>query len=300
MSIIVLHNGHLNVDSNPDVGLHGETGASGELEWIVRFQDLLQVRLEAVGHRVKRADGSGPDQDFAGDLFLADHYDGGPADSSYCMASHASADTTPVDSERLLNCFLDRYPAAVGMPPRQDLVTENMTRYYGFSYEGQPDLIIEHGNNSNAHDHDVLHNHIDLVVQATFDLIQDYFKGGATTTMPSKQPSSSTQPAESSQPVAAAARPVYHYVLWADSFQFRLPQAQAYIDRFKATNGWSVDDAGQAQHVTIVGPQQLLVDVEGQLRNGGAVVERIAADDTASLFADLLARDSRFVAPAVA
>ncbi len=231
----------------------------GSSKWIVRFQDLLQARLEAAGHAVKRTDGSGPDQDFSGDLFLADHYDGGPADSSYCMAAHAAADTTPAESELLLKCFEVRYPTAVNMPLRQDLVTENMTGYYGFTYEGQPDLIIEHGNNSNAHDNDILHNHIEVVVQATFDLIQDYFKGGTTTLMPSKQNSSDTQEAGSPQAaVAATARPVYHYVLWADSFQFRLPQAQAYIDRFKATNGWSVDDAAQAQHVTIVGPQHLL------------------------------------------
>ncbi|HUZ78558.1 MAG TPA: hypothetical protein VMV93_13350 [Chloroflexota bacterium] len=292
MAIVVLHNGHLNVDRNPDAGLHGETGAEGELAWIGRLQDALQARLEAAGHTVKRTDGSGPDQDFGGDLFLANHYDGGAPDSSHCMAAHALNDTTPADSERLLRCFLARYPATVGIPARQELVTADMTRYYGFAYEAQPDLIVEHGNNSNAHDHAILHGQLGLVVQATFDVLQDYFgqpDSGANSTNGGASMPKATAP-------GSAARPLYHYLLWADSFQFRLPQAQAYLDRFKASNGWSVDDAAQAQHVTIVGPGHLLVDVEQRLQAAGVAVERIAGDDTAAPFAELLARDARFAA----
>ncbi|MGH2366249.1 MAG: hypothetical protein ACRDHX_16575 [Chloroflexota bacterium] len=290
MAIVVLHNGHLNVDRNPDAGLHGETGAQGELEWIVRLQDALQARLEAAGHAVKRTDGSGPRQDFGGDLFIANHYDGGAPKSSHCMAAHALNDTTPAESERLLRCFLARYPGAVGIPAHQELVSANMTRYYGFAYEAQPDLIVEHGNNSNAHDHAILHGQLELVVQATFDVIQDYFgphQFGTNSDGGASMPKANTN--------GAAAKPLYHYLLWADSFQFRLPQAQAYLDRFKASNGWSVDDAAQAQHVTIVGPGHLLVDVEQRLKAAGASLERIAGDDTAAPFAELLARDARFV-----
>ncbi|MHB8620923.1 MAG: hypothetical protein ACYDAG_15340 [Chloroflexota bacterium] len=339
MATIVLHNGHLNVDRNPDPALHGSTGAPGELDWIVRFQDRLQGRLEAAGHAVKRTDGSGPNQDFAGDVFLADHYDGGAPESSHCMAAHAANDTTPAESERLLRCFQATYPAAAGIPLRQDLVTVDMTGYYGFAYEAQPDLIVEHGNGSNAHDSAILHGQLDLVVDATFHFLEAYLAGpagpsgaaigdpsgaaigdpsGAATGDPSGaatgDPSGAARPGSrgrgsaagsaalaasaprGTENASAPARPVFHYVLWADGFQFRLPQAQAYLDRFKASNGWSTDDAALAQHVSIVGPDHLLLDVEQRLRAAGAHVERIAGDDTAALFAGLLGRDSRFLA----
>src|SRR5512136_2574682 len=58
--------------------------------------------------------------------------------------------------------------------------------------------------------------------------------------------------------------------------------AQTYIGRFRVTAGFSVDDAMQAEYVTIVGgPLGISSEAEMILRAAGCKVERVAGDTTA-------------------
>ncbi len=72
-----------------------------------------------------------------------------------------------------------------------------------------------------------------------------------------------------------------------------------YIGRFRPTCGFSVDDAMQADFVTIIGgPLGVSVEVEQKLRNAGCRVERIAGEtsaDTAAILDDMARRGQRFL-----
>ena len=78
-------------------------------------------------------------------------------------------------------------------------------------------------------------------------------------------------------------KPLGHYLLfWQtpdDWAQQDLLGAQKYIGRFRVTIGFSLDDALQAQYVTIVGgPLGVSSEAEALLRAAGCKVERVAGD----------------------
>jgi hypothetical protein len=97
-----------------------------------------------------------------------------------------------------------------------------------------------------------------------------------------------------------AGKALGHYVLfWQTANDWAKDDflgAQAYIGRFRVTVGFSVDDARQAEYVTIVGgPLGVSAEAEGILRAAGCKVERVAgatAAETKQLL-DQMARDGR-------
>lgn len=78
-------------------------------------------------------------------------------------------------------------------------------------------------------------------------------------------------------------KPIGHYLLfWQTSDDWAEEDflgAQNYIGRFRVTAGFSVDDAMQAEYVTIVGgPLGVSSEAEALLRAAGCRVERVAGD----------------------
>ena len=97
-----------------------------------------------------------------------------------------------------------------------------------------------------------------------------------------------------------AGKPLGHYVLfwqtpddWAKQDFFG---AENYIGRFRVTVGFSIEDAMQAQFVTIVGgPLGVSSEAEALLRAAGCEVERVAGDSFAETKAlmDQMADDGK-------
>jgi len=80
-----------------------------------------------------------------------------------------------------------------------------------------------------------------------------------------------------------AGKAMGHYVLFwqtvEDWAQEDFMSARNYIGRFRVTAGFSVDDAMQAEYVTIVGgPLGVSLEAEALLRAAGCKVERVAGD----------------------
>ncbi len=106
-------------------------------------------------------------------------------------------------------------------------------------------------------------------------------------------------------PVATtpAGKPLGHYVLfWQtpdDWAKEDLLGAQNYIGRFRVTVGFSVDDAMQAEYVTIVGgPLGVLPEAEALLRAAGCKVDRVAGDtfaETKRLLDQMAKEGKRFL-----
>jgi hypothetical protein len=100
------------------------------------------------------------------------------------------------------------------------------------------------------------------------------------------------QAVQSNTPIAG--RRIEHYLLlwdhgdrWAEA-DWR--NAQDYIAHFRPTTGFSVADALQARHVTIVGGDAgVSGDEEARLRNAGVTVHRLAGADEAETRAKLAA-----------
>ena len=101
---------------------------------------------------------------------------------------------------------------------------------------------------------------------------------------------------------APGAKPIYHYVLfwsrdgvWADK---DWANARNYIGRFHPTAGFKVNDAAQAEYVTIVGgPLGVPKSAEEWLREQGCKVDRIAGKDeveTRKILDDLADQGKRF------
>lgn len=93
---------------------------------------------------------------------------------------------------------------------------------------------------------------------------------------------------------AGASKPLMHYVLfwdhgtdWArDDYR----NAQDYIAHFRPTNGFAVDDALHAEHVTIIGGELGVSAADAaRLQAAGCVVHRLAGVDEADTKAKLMA-----------
>jgi len=98
---------------------------------------------------------------------------------------------------------------------------------------------------------------------------------------------------------------LYHYLLFwqtaTDWARQNWADAGNYIGRFRVTSGFSVDDAMNAQNVTIVGGTEgVSAEAEQRLRTAGCYVERITGPDHAAIKAildDLAQRGQRFLTP---
>jgi len=99
-------------------------------------------------------------------------------------------------------------------------------------------------------------------------------------------------------------RPIHHYLLfWQQPHPGPMAvadvaNAQPYIERFRPTVGFSVEEALQASYVTIVGNQAgVNAQDEDRLRRAGVEVERIDGKDgaeTARILAELVQKGQRF------
>ncbi len=106
-------------------------------------------------------------------------------------------------------------------------------------------------------------------------------------------------------PVATtpAGKPLGHYVLfWQTPDDWAKEDflgAQNYIGRFRVTVGFSVDDAMQAEYVTIVGgPLGVPLEAEALLRAAGCKVDRVAGDtfaETKRLLDQMAKEGKRFL-----
>jgi hypothetical protein len=120
--------------------------------------------------------------------------------------------------------------------------------------------------------------------------------------MGSGQPVSVSKPEPA--PVAGeGAKAIDHYMLfWHRSVQdwaeWDLQGALPYIARFKPVVGFDVEQAKNAQYVTIVGnTDKIPAEAEEILRAAGCKVERISGEDEGSIrrvLVDLVSRDRRF------
>jgi N-acetyl-anhydromuramyl-L-alanine amidase AmpD len=98
-------------------------------------------------------------------------------------------------------------------------------------------------------------------------------------------------------------KPMGHYVLfWQTSDDWAEEDflgAQQYIGRFRVTVGFSLDDAMQAQYVTIVGgPLGVSPEAEALLRAAGCKVDRVAGntvEETKALLDKMAAEGNRFL-----
>jgi hypothetical protein len=100
-----------------------------------------------------------------------------------------------------------------------------------------------------------------------------------------------------------AGKPLGHYLLfwqtpddWAEE---DFLGAQSYIGRFRVSVGFSLDDAMQAEYVTIVGgPLGVSPEAEALLRVAGCKVERLAGDsfeETKALLDQMAEQGRRFL-----
>lgn len=102
---------------------------------------------------------------------------------------------------------------------------------------------------------------------------------------------------------SGSVQPLNHYVLFwqkIDSWaQEDWRAAERYIGRFRPTAGFSLDDARQAEFVTIVGGDAgVSYEAEQMLRAAGSKVERIAGvdfADTKRILDDLASKGQRFL-----
>jgi hypothetical protein len=112
------------------------------------------------------------------------------------------------------------------------------------------------------------------------------------------------EPEEPEEPEPAKAKPIYHYVLfwsrngtWAEKDWLN---AGNYIGRFQPTVGFRVNDAAQAEYVTIVGgPLGVPKSAEEWLTEQGCKVDRIAGQDEADtkrILDELADQGKRFLA----
>ncbi len=99
-------------------------------------------------------------------------------------------------------------------------------------------------------------------------------------------------------------RPIYHYMLFSPRSDPRskvstyLRHAVSYIERFRPTVGFRVEEAMLAHYVTIVGDEsRVSVQDEQRLREAGVAVERLPGAnevDTARVLSELVERRRRF------
>ena len=95
-------------------------------------------------------------------------------------------------------------------------------------------------------------------------------------------------------------KPLYHYLLfWQTAEDWAREDwlgAEKYVGRFRPTCGFSVDDAKQAKHVTVVGgPLGVPDSVIEELRASGCLVERVAGDspEATKALLDQMAEEGR-------
>lgn len=191
MKKVCIQCGHYQIEQITSDGLRSwrspsvlkkSTGASGERDWHWNeWMPKLRDRLIQAGVHVYIADAIYNQETYNQeyDLWISGHYDGGGT-GERCMISAPNRDTKPDylndaaqgEAERFCAIWKDVYPAVVGVPNRDDIVTAGMRDYYAFDYVGYdtPSVIIEHFNNTSPKGNQ-LKNNSDLVVEGDYKAI---------------------------------------------------------------------------------------------------------------------------------
>lgn len=171
MKTVCLQVGHWGIESITQEGLRSwrdasvlksSTGASGErvYHW-EEVMPLLRDKLIGAGVQVYIA-GATYDKEIYSrdyDLWISVHYDGGGT-GERCMASAPNRNTKPAylnqtaqtEAERFVSIWKDMYPGIVGVPYKEEFVTNKMTDYYAFDYVSYntPAVILEHFNHQSV------------------------------------------------------------------------------------------------------------------------------------------------------
>lgn len=146
MSLIVVQKGHVPRTS-------GATGAPGEQQFAIDTAAVLAPMLRSMGHTVRVIDADEPRSRYAGDLFVAIHYDSASSSS----ASGASVGYQNAAGDRFAQAWKRHYVAEGWTRGfRSDNYTVNLARYYGVSEAiaagNRTAIITESGFHSNAGD----------------------------------------------------------------------------------------------------------------------------------------------------
>ncbi len=147
---------------------------------------------------------------------------------------------------------------------------------------------------------EAIHPHKDYVVTACPG---DQWDGGAQWGERLRQQVQDTLAGAGPVVATPAGKALGHYLLfWQTADDWAKEDflgAQNYIGRFRVTCGFSVDDAMQAEYVTIVGgPLGVSPEAEAMLRAAGCKVERVAGDtaaDTKRLLDEMAEEGKRFL-----
>lgn len=167
-------------------------GAPGEAHWAYQLAHALAARLErssvevaVVGHWYGKRPPPQAAEHWS--IFIALHYDAaiyGAGKNTGCCIARAAGDPVAAESDRFIALWRAAYPAATGIPLRQERVNPRMTDYYAFrdTTAKTPGVILEHGCGSPVpvgeypagDDSALLHDGIDLVADADAAAILEY------------------------------------------------------------------------------------------------------------------------------
>jgi hypothetical protein len=173
MKKILLIAGHINVQFNSLVSLHGNTGTAGEQELNIRITNRLATVLRDRGFEVTQTDANANDdksitsKDF--DLALALHGDMDVQNDSgggMVGSGDKSVDAMWQESLRIKKVFDETYFAETKIV-NKNIVTPGMAKYYMWQYltSKTPCVLIEMGQVLDPHDKVLLAN-TDLIANA--------------------------------------------------------------------------------------------------------------------------------------
>jgi len=192
-------------------------GAPGEAAWTTDLAARIAAVLEArgitcvlVGHWHGRPPPLEVRQEYG--LFLSLHYDSterGRTRNSWCFADRAANDPAGAESDRAVALWQALYPAATGIPLREERRNVNTSYYYAFAATtpDTPGILLEHGCGSPVpvgdypagDDAAFLREQIDLVAQVDTDVILAFLERAddipAPPTLPPPNPSAVLQAA---------------------------------------------------------------------------------------------------------
>ncbi|HWQ45993.1 MAG TPA: N-acetylmuramoyl-L-alanine amidase [Longilinea sp.] len=184
--------GHYSTD--PDWFDPGAVCADGltEVEVNYAIASLVQQRLVSMGYTVDllqefdtRLDG------YEATLLVSIHNDSceyGGDDLTGFKAASSMANPHPEDSQRLVQCLIDRYGTLTGLPFHYNTITDDMRSYHAFDEVGSNTVsaIIETGFLNL--DRDFLTSHTDIVAEGIVQGILCYLRNEAITTQTTPVP----------------------------------------------------------------------------------------------------------------
>jgi hypothetical protein len=193
MKTVLIVIGHYNAESITSQGLRSwrdwnylrrSTGASGERDFNYKVMEKLRDKLIAAGVQVYIHDATYKTEVYNRnyDLLVTLHYDAGGTEERCMIAAPKRGQTPPylfeqaqVLSEKFADIWRRVYPQVVGVPNRDNRITEGMTDHYLWDYvkEGTPCAIIEHFNHTSPKGTELKKNP-ELVAEGDFKAIREF------------------------------------------------------------------------------------------------------------------------------